>query len=204
MVNGGLLPKRPNMIGPLNPRWARDGRVEVGQRFGFWTVLGVELRVVHAALYVEVRCDCGARRWNNLRFLENGRSQGCRACATRRRHEAEGHLMLKTPLDRRIQKRVNAWFQRCNNPKDKSYHNYGGRGIRVKFTSVKEGTEWVRLYLPHPNYWKLDIDRIDNDGHYEPGNLRLVTRDVNAKNKRRVASTTLSTLDLAGVLSLPG
>lgn len=38
--------------------------------------------------------------------------------------------------------------------------------------------------LPHKNYSGVDIDRIDNNGHYEPGNLRLVTRSKSLRNRR--------------------
>ena len=91
--------------------------------------------------------------------------------------------------------RVLAWFQRCNNPNDKSYHNYGGRGIECRFSSVKEGVEYVKTHLPHETYYKLDIDRINNDGHYEPGNLRLVTRKENLANRGRFVRMTSSTVD---------
>lgn len=93
--------------------------------------------------------------------------------------------MVVSPRVRRLQKRVNAWFQRCRNPKDKSWHNYGGRGIECRFASVREGVEYVLRELPHPTYLKLDIDRENNDGHYEPGNLRLVSRKENLANRGR-------------------
>jgi hypothetical protein len=67
--------------------------------------------------------------------------------------------MIKSSTDQRLQKRVNAWFQRCRNPNDKSYHNYGGRGIECRFASVREGVDYIKAQLPHPDYLKLDIDR---------------------------------------------
>lgn len=159
-------------------------RVKPGQRFGSWVVLPGEPFMKSRAVYVPARCDCGVEREANLRFLETGRSTQCRACATRQRHRRAGDLIVENIVDKRLQKRVNAWFQRCENPKDKSYHNYGGRGIRCFFSSVSEGVAYIKEALPHPSYLKLDIDRRDNNGHYERGNLRLVSRSTNAKNKR--------------------
>jgi len=73
--------------------------------------------------------------------------------------------------------------QRVNNPKHKSYHIYGGRGIKVcdrwmqSFTNFYNDT--IEDYIPG-----LDIDRINNDGNYEPGNVRWVIRKVNIRNSR--------------------
>ena len=74
--------------------------------------------------------------------------------------------------------------QRCENPNDPSYHNYGGRGIEFRFESVSAAIKYVLKELPHPTYIKLDIDRENNDGHYEAGNLRLATRKENLENRR--------------------
>lgn len=141
---------------------------------------------------MEARCNCGTQRDVNLIFLETGRSTRCKGCATRARHARDGDLLVTTLASRRLQKRVNAWFQRCRNPKDRSWHNYGGRGIECRFSSVREGVEYIMRELPHPTYLKLDIDRVDNDGHYEPGNLRLVSRKENLANRGRFVSVRMT------------
>lgn len=74
-------------------------------------------------------------------------------------------------------------YARCNNPKSTGYKNYGGRGIKVKFISFDDFYNYV------VNEIKVDprgltIDRINNDGDYEPGNIRFVTRPQNNRNKR--------------------
>ncbi len=74
-------------------------------------------------------------------------------------------------------------LQRCNNPDQKAYKNYGGRGIKVCFESADEFVDYVINGLQiDPR--KLQIDRIDNDGNYEKGNIRFVTRRENNENKR--------------------
>ena len=86
-----------------------------------------------------------------------------------------------------LQKRASAMCQRCTNPNDRSWHNYGARGIEFRFGSIKECVEYILKELPAATYVGLDIDREDSNGHYEPGNLRLVSRTHNLRNKRRNA-----------------
>lgn len=75
-------------------------------------------------------------------------------------------------------------IQRCCNPNAKNYHNYGGRGISVC-------NEWRNDFSVFEEYcvsngWRdgLQIDRVDNDGNYCPGNIRFVTQTENLRNKR--------------------
>jgi hypothetical protein len=70
--------------------------------------------------------------------------------------------------------------QRCTNPNHVSYKNYGGRGIEFRFESFKEFIEEIGL-RPSP---ELTLDRIDNDGHYEAGNVRWATRLEQNSNRR--------------------
>jgi len=77
------------------------------------------------------------------------------------------------------------WYgmlRRCNNTKDKRYKDYGGRGILVckKWEDVKEFIKDVE-----PLYKKgLTLDRINNNGNYEPGNVRYITIKEQNNNKR--------------------
>jgi len=80
--------------------------------------------------------------------------------------------------------RYSSIIGRCNNPKNPNYKHYGGRGIKCLFTSCKHFREWVLVNLPHPTYRRITIDRINNDGHYEPGNLKLATQAEQQLNKR--------------------
>lgn len=76
---------------------------------------------------------------------------------------------------------------RCYNPNSTEYHNYGGRGIKIC-------DEWLEHNNGYSNFksWaisagcspELSIDRINNDGNYEPSNCRWVTNQVQANNKR--------------------
>ncbi|KKN60016.1 hypothetical protein LCGC14_0536030 [marine sediment metagenome] len=75
---------------------------------------------------------------------------------------------------------------RCNNPDHKFYKYYGGRGILNKFKTLNEFWDHVINDLGIASVDQiqgLQIDRIDNDGHYEKGNIRFVTAKVNIGNR---------------------
>ena len=79
---------------------------------------------------------------------------------------------------------MNGACARCNSPNSEAYRNYGGRGIQFKFSSPTDATRWVLDNIGARPDASYSIDRIDNDRHYEPGNLRWATRTEQARNKR--------------------
>lgn len=69
---------------------------------------------------------------------------------------------------------------RCNNPNDQRYNDYGGRGIKFKFKNFEQ---WFAELGPKPSP-QHSVDRKNNDGNYEPGNLRWATSSEQRKNSR--------------------
>lgn len=79
----------------------------------------------------------------------------------------------------------NVWemmIQRCTNPRANQYKDYGGRGIKVC-------KRWRRFrhFIDdmHPRPDGMTLDRIENDGDYEPGNCRWATRATQQRGRRR-------------------
>ena len=77
--------------------------------------------------------------------------------------------------------------RRCNNPNSLSYKWYGGRGIRCKFTSFDE---FFACVGKRPSK-RHSLDRIDNNGHYEKGNVQWATKKAQVKNRRPFKMTVL-------------
>jgi hypothetical protein len=75
-------------------------------------------------------------------------------------------------------------LQRCSNPNAKNYSRYGGRGISVCAEWAASFERFLSDVGPCPSS-DHSIDRIDNDGGYEPGNVRWATRVEQMRNTSR-------------------
>jgi hypothetical protein len=69
---------------------------------------------------------------------------------------------------------------RCTNKNHKFYHRYGGRGIKICDRWVNDFWAFVQDVWPKPE--KCSLDRINNDGNYEPGNVRWATTQQQTQN----------------------
>lgn len=175
-----------------------------GKRFGRQRVI----RFSHAAAppsgmgrtryYWIVRCDCGSERAVIGASMVSGKSIQCRACF---------NAQLRTPNPLQDIPGYGVWanmLQRCSNPNNIGWKNYGGRGVRVcdhwrsfaAFWSDMGGT-----YRPG-----LTIERENNGGNYEPGNCRWATRTEQAYNRRsnRILDTPWGRMTITEAAALCG
>lgn len=122
-------------------------------------------------------CDCGNEVKVNGISLKFGRTLSC-GCL---RKEVSAGLNLSHGLTSSPEfYTFSTMKHRCNNPKNKIYHNYGGRGIKCLFESFQDFYDHVG---PRPS-GHHSIERLDNNGHYEKGNVVWATRSEQSVNKR--------------------
>lgn len=163
-----------------------------GQTFGRWTVTGdAPNKPGDTHRRVAVRCACGTERVRELRRLECGDSASCgclRDEQTRVRKRRHGGK-----VGGRAAPEYKSWaaaVQRCTNPNDASYPDYGGRGITICDRWRDDFGAFLADMGPRPSP-KHTIDRKDVNGNYEPGNCRWATPTEQARNQRQTVMLTL-------------
>lgn len=155
----------------------------IGQKFGRLTVLDVcnKLDKFSNKMY-KCKCDCGnivEIRGNSLK-TGNNKSCGCL--------RGTNHGMSNTAL----YYIWNGIKERCYNKNYSRYHNHGGRGIKVCDAWLHDFMNFYN-WATNNNYQEgLTIDRIDNNGNYEPSNCRWVDKKIQNRNKRNNINFTIN------------
>src|SRR5262249_16960599 len=159
------------------------------RRFGRWMVLALHLeRDQYGHVLWSCRCDCGTERIVRGDTLRGGISTSCGCFLP---EAAKKHRTTHGMFGTRVYKIWHGMLQRCTNPNNSGYANYGGRGITV----CEEWLSFENFYAdvgdPPPG---LSLDRTNNNGNYEPTNWGWATPLMQTRNRRPRSKTKIKTL----------
>lgn len=164
-------------------------------KYNSWTVVNI-LDNRHWV----VRCDCGFTAIRIKNDITSGKSKSCRACSyqSKSRRKALREAKSVHGCSNTITQR--SWTEmkrRCLSPHRRGYKNYGGRGIKVcdrwlRGDGAKTGFHCFLEDMGERPSLQHQLDRIDNNGNYEPANCRWATRQEQMMNRQRTIKVELN------------
>lgn len=172
-------------------------RFKQGDKIGRWIVIGNAKTKTYVRKYngyfkhfnvphYYCICECGTKRIVSANSLGH-RSTSCGCFARENSSKIQKTHGLSKGRLYRIWRGVK---QRCNNPNDDAYKYYGARGITLFDEWNKSSSSFFKWSFENGYNENLTLDRIDNNGGYEPSNCRFISNTEQQRNRRNNVNIT--------------
>lgn len=157
----------------------RKARNLAGEKFGSLLVTSREGNNKYGAPLWKCQCECGNEAVKQSSDLLGGMRWCSKSCPLK--------PAARTTHGQRYTKLYRVWRrikEYCYNPNNKHFEDYGGRGIKIG-ESWRDNFETFAAEVGQPPFEGAELDRYpNNDGNYEPGNVRWATKKQQANNRR--------------------
>jgi hypothetical protein len=169
----------------------------INHKFGELTILNETIkRSKSRGKYYLCKCSCGNIKEILGNSLKLGNTKSC-GCFHKEKAKIQGLSNKKHGecSNYQVTKEYTTWIsikQRCNNKNNKNYNNYGGRGIKVCDRWLNSFENFLEDMGRKPKGYS--IERINNNGNYEPNNCKWIPINKQYENKRRNKKAKLNIL----------
>lgn len=148
-------------------------KVVLGQKYGHLTPVEVVGKNRFGLLLYKCLCECGNEKIVGSRYLTDGKTVSC-GCKRAKQNRQSKSITYKSWISAK---------QRCTNPHNHNYKNYGARGIKMCESWMKSFSNFLCEMGERPSK-EHTLDRIDVNGNYELANCRWATHKQQSNNRR--------------------
>lgn len=156
-----------------------------GIKYGKLTVLK-KIKSDNKNTFWKCICECGRETIVSASHLQSGHTKSCGKCSRNGNNNPAYKHGLR---HHRLYNIFSGMKDRCYNKNNKRYKNYGGRGIEICQEWLKDFVNFYNWSIANGYKDNLTIDRIDNNGNYEPANCRWISIQAQNWNTSRTKNS---------------